>query len=352
MTYVTYGRCKSGKRWFWVVGQHAYEARDGSAHGTPHKCDDPVCIFGGPHEYGWEDTEDAALKAMTDAVARLGGEVQPSHTKGHAPGNAGHAASALKRINAARRRARPPKPGATGTTLLEYLYEPWSWSDYDNPPYETHKGINEIPIVKKTAKRIYYDSSDSWDRSEGVITLGYINREDFEADTRCKDTCPVDVAVTRCSEHKLSYPHCVHVNSFYGRLKARYEAHRENCAHQCPADMAEVVCAEHGYTWEHCPHRGHVGDCRHGSAAGVGDLPGRHYNGGTVYATREGAEDALYAREREEEREQQERERERQDPEIKRLRMAMANVHPDRGGTDEEFIAARERYGQALRKAS
>ena len=32
--------------------------------------------------------------------------------------------------------------------------------------------------------------------------------------------------------------------------------------------------------------------------------------------------------------------------------MAMADAHPDRGGTNEEFIAARERYKQALKEAS
>jgi hypothetical protein len=30
----------------------------------------------------------------------------------------------------------------------------------------------------------------------------------------------------------------------------------------------------------------------------------------------------------------------------------MADAHPDRGGTNEEFMAARERYKQALRRAS
>lgn len=352
MTWIVHGRCKSGKRWFWVAGQHAYEGRDGTTYGTPHECDDPDCVYGGPHEYGWEDTEDAAIKAMSEAVARLGGEVQSSHTNGHAPGNAGHAASALKRINTGKRKARPPKPGATGTTLLEYLYEPWSWTSYDSYPYETSKGINEIPIVKKTPKRIYYDSTDRWDRSEGVVTLGYISREDFETDTRCRDTCPRDIpAGVVCGPHGRDFAHCIHWDAEGWRKMPCFG--RGNCGNACPLDTPGKVCAAHGYTWDHCPHGEHVRGCRRGSAAGVGDLPGRHYrDGGTVYATREAAEDDLYAREREQERKQQERERERQEPEIKRLRMAMANVHPDRGGTNEEFIAARERYEQALRTAS
>jgi hypothetical protein len=37
---------------------------------------------------------------------------------------------------------------------------------------------------------------------------------------------------------------------------------------------------------------------------------------------------------------------------IQALRRAMADAHPDRGGTNEEFIAARERYERALRAVS
>jgi hypothetical protein len=32
--------------------------------------------------------------------------------------------------------------------------------------------------------------------------------------------------------------------------------------------------------------------------------------------------------------------------------MAMADAHPDRGGTNEQFMAARERYKQALRRTA
>ena len=335
------GRCKSGKRWFWIAAEMDYD--------RAHKCDDPVCIYGGPHEYGWEDSEELALKAMTEAVTRLGGEVRKGCYQGNAPGRASEASGALKRINAARRRARPPKPGATGTTLLEYLYEPWSWTnDYG----ETSKGINEIPIVKKTAKRIYYDNSDSWDRSEGVITLGYISREDFETDTRCRETCVRDIpAGLVCGPHGRDFAHCIHWGVPWADQEPRCRR-PDGCGERCPLDTPGKVCAAHRYiTWDHCPHGHNTGGCYHGSAAGVGDLPGRHYrDGGTVYATRQAAEDDLYAREREQERKQQERER--QEPEIKRLRMAMANVHPDRGGTNEQFIAARERYEQALRRTA
>jgi hypothetical protein len=339
VTWIIHGRCRSGSRWFWIAA--------GFDGGEVHKCDDPVCIYGGPHNCGWEDTEDLALKSMGEAVARLGGEVRRGCYRGNAPGSAGEASSALKRINAAKRAVRPPS-GKADAGVVEYLYEPWSWSDYDDYPYETHKGISRIPIVKKTAKRIYYDKTDSWDRHDGVVTLGYIDREEFETDTRCRDTCAVNVTVTRCSKHRLSYPHCEHVHAFSGRWKARYEAHRENCP-DCPLDTTPVECAKHGYAWEHCPHGHAHGNCWHGTAAGVAHLSSssEHHGGGSVHATREAAEEHLYSWEREQERKRQEGE-----PELKRLRMAMADAHPDRGGTNEDFIAARERYEQALRRAS
>ena len=39
-------------------------------------------------------------------------------------------------------------------------------------------------------------------------------------------------------------------------------------------------------------------------------------------------------------------------PSLPELRKAMADAHPDRGGTGEAFIAARERYDAAKRRAS
>jgi hypothetical protein len=41
-----------------------------------------------------------------------------------------------------------------------------------------------------------------------------------------------------------------------------------------------------------------------------------------------------------------------QEPELKRLRREMADAHPDRDGTNEEFITARERDERALSRAS
>lgn len=71
---ITRGRCRSGKRWFWVAAELYAD--------VPHKCDDPACVYGGPHEYGWEDTEEAALASMRAAVVRLGGEADPVDWRG------------------------------------------------------------------------------------------------------------------------------------------------------------------------------------------------------------------------------------------------------------------------------
>ena len=49
-------------------------------------------------------------------------------------------------------------------------------------PAGTRRWVQEVPIVRKTPKLIYY-ASDSWDRREAVVSPGCISREQFEADT-------------------------------------------------------------------------------------------------------------------------------------------------------------------------
>jgi hypothetical protein len=157
-----------------------------------------------------------------------------------------------------------------------------------------------------------------------------------------------------CAVHSRDFLHCVHfgTDDWYrlGCYNRGRRGQTPDCtAAECPLDMPGRKCAEHDLTWEHCPHRDNPGECRHGYLAGAGRLPysSEHHGGGTVYATREAAEEYLYRWERE-----QERNREEARPELRRLRMAMADAHPDRGGTNEGFIAAREAYERALRQAS
>ncbi len=85
---------------------------------------------------------------------------------------------------------------------------------------------------------------------------------------------------------------------------------------------------------------------RHGYPAGVIPIPGAHPGsaGRLFFATRQAAEHHLYRAQRERAR--------RAAPDtslIKELRRAMANAHPDRGGTAEQFIEAHRRYQTALR---
>ena len=214
-------------------------------------------------------------------------------------------ADGLKRIGGARRKARAPTPGASNAAPVEYLYVPCTRIRYHGYSAGTRRWVQEVPIVKKTAQWIYY-SSDTWDRSEAVVSPGRISREQFETDTRCHDNCPRDIA-------------------------------------------AGLVCAaqgaKHGYTWEHCP-RGED-RCRHGYPAGVIPIPGDRPRPGPAgrlfFATRQAAEADLHRGERE-----RTGQAAREAPPIKELRRAMANAHPDRGGTAEQFIQARHRYEAAL----
>jgi hypothetical protein len=125
------------------------------------------------------------------------------------------------------RKARPRQPGADDAAPAGYLYVPCVRIGSRGYPAQTRRWVQQVPIVKKTAQRIYY-TSDSWDRREAVISPGCISREQFETDTRCHEGCP--------------------------------------------ADTRGVRRAQHGYTREHCPHR--EDRCRHGYPAGVIPVPG------------------------------------------------------------------------------
>ncbi len=184
---------------------------------------------------------------------------------------------ALKRIGNARRKVQWPKPSADDAAAIEFLYVPCT------PTRDRHAGgtlhwVQEVPIVKKTAKLIYY-TSDTWNRREAVVSPGCISREQFEADTRC-----------------------------------------------------------------HPEER-----CRHGFPAGVIPIPGDHRAGPAgrlFFATREAAEGDLRIGERE-----RAGRAVREAELIRGLRRAMADAHPDHGGTAGQFIQAHRCYQAALRQA-
>jgi hypothetical protein len=101
-------------------------------------------------------------------------------------------AAAPKRAAAAGRNARPRQPGAGDAAPAGYLYVPCARIRCLGYPAQARRWVQQVPIVKKTAKWIYY-ASDSWDRREAVISPGRISREQFETDTRCgedSEHCP------------------------------------------------------------------------------------------------------------------------------------------------------------------
>ena len=63
-----------------------------------------------------------------------------------------------------------------------YLYVPCVRIRHGYPA-GTRRWVQEVPIVKKTARLIYY-ASDSWDRREAVVSPGCISREQFETAPR------------------------------------------------------------------------------------------------------------------------------------------------------------------------
>jgi len=276
VTYIIHGRCKSGSRWFWIAAELG---RD-----EGHKCDDPVCIYGGPREYSWRDTEDLALKAMAEAVERLGGEDRRGCYKGNAPGRASEAAGALKPLNAAKRAVRPPSKDKN-TGIVEYLYAAHSQAWVDDITGKRDEQVIPYQITKKTAKRIYYIRRPGTPEWNDPPVIAFISRQEFEGDSR------VPWRQT-------------------GSLRTRFG----NDHGDVPGEIRTNHYHDHEYH---------------------------------LFATRQAVEDYLFCWEREQERKRQERE-----PELKQLRREMAACHPDRGGTNEEFMEARKRYERALRRAS
>ena len=126
------------------------------------------------------------------------------------PGSPPASADARKRTSVAGRTARPREPGADDAAPAGYLYLPCTRIGSRGHPAQTRRWVQEVPIVKKTATLIYY-TSDSWDRREAVVSPGCISREQFEADTRCREHCPRDAAGLVCAAHGRGHRHCVHV---------------------------------------------------------------------------------------------------------------------------------------------
>jgi len=121
---ILWGRCRSGRRWFWA-------ARN----------------FDGPREHGWADSEELAVNAAEAAVERLAGGRAATVRVLH-----GIASAALRDVNAEKRKARPAD--GTATDVVEYLYG--IEAEHGSGPGWTPTRVVKFRITKKTPRRIYY----------------------------------------------------------------------------------------------------------------------------------------------------------------------------------------------------
>jgi hypothetical protein len=165
-----YGRCRSGRRWFWAVVE-------------PYPKDQDEMRT----EHGWADTEDRALVDARAAVERL-----IDGRPGVAVFRVGFASEELKRVNAERRWYRPD-PGTSDAWPVEYLYARDRYGcddsgDYYGPcpcralPRQEAWQYHLVPfrITKKTAKRIYYVRRES--RHADELEVGFVDRQKLEVD--------------------------------------------------------------------------------------------------------------------------------------------------------------------------
>ena len=158
-----FGRCRSGRRWFWSVA---------------------IC-FTEKETFGWANTEDEAMVAATDAVRGFRTAGLPMlATVFH-----GWTSIKLKQINAAKRAARPPSD-TKDSKVVEYLY------GHSLGGEDTSSHPVRFRITKKTRKRVFYIRDAEWLDESGeqqqyngrpIVSdrdgrIGYVNRQKLEAD--------------------------------------------------------------------------------------------------------------------------------------------------------------------------
>ncbi|MFD3640676.1 hypothetical protein [Streptomyces griseus] len=221
---IMWGRCRSGRRWFWAASE--YE---------------------GDQAHGWADTRDEAARQGNAAAVKLAAGRYANIEILH-----GIAVEHLKRLNAAKRATRPPRSERTGVkpppNPIGYLYavEPGRL-EYNGNWIEG--ATVKFPITRKTARRIYY-LRPRGPIAHNVWEPGYIDRQEFER---------------------------------HGHVRVPYWL----LLFAKPPVFPDVSLRQ----------------------------PQRHQPAPA--------------------------------PDLKALKAAMAAAHPDRGGTNAEFIAARQRYVQA-----
>ncbi|MFB7555348.1 hypothetical protein [Streptomyces brevispora] len=153
---IIWGRCRSGRRWFWTAND-----------------------YDGDQAHGWADTMTEASQLANAAALKLAGGRYANIRVLH-----GVASDKLKKLNDAKRTTRPPRSARTGTqpppNPIGWLYaiEPGRWALDDRTWIDGQ--VVQFPITKKTARRIYYL------RPRGPFTNGpdwepgYVDRQELE----------------------------------------------------------------------------------------------------------------------------------------------------------------------------
>ncbi|MGC4927256.1 hypothetical protein [Streptomyces sp. DT117] len=152
---IFWGRCRSGRRWFWAASE--YE---------------------GDQAHGWADTRDEAARQGNAAAVKLAAGRYANIEILH-----GIAVERLKALNTTKKAARPPRSERTGVkpppNPIGYLYaiQPGRW-DLDDRTW-IEGGIVKFPITRKTARRIYY-LRPRGPIAHNVWEPGYVDRQELE----------------------------------------------------------------------------------------------------------------------------------------------------------------------------
>ena len=234
-------------------------------------------------------------------------------------------------------RGQPRIPGASRAAPAGYLYVPVPHPLHGSSA-ELRRWVQKVPIVKQTANWIYY-TSDSWDRREAVVSPGCISRDEFETDTRCHDHCPRNMTAAWCVRTAaatatacMSWPRAVAATSPAAAGTTARQAAAAGGAQSTGTRGSTARTGKIGAVT--IPgRRDPVPGARSGRRAGSSSPPARPpritCTAGKASEPNKGYRTHL----------------------LSGVRRAMADAHPDRGGTTEQFIDARRRYQTALRPA-